>query len=135
VFGELAGASSATYTQVVGGSILMAVGAGAIALATAPAAEHVRWQEAARREAARYGIDAAYVGARLTGDDPDARRGRTVWDWLIVAAATAVFVGVATSARSPQLAIHPGWGAGLVLALLVLLVGGGMALWRTTRFG
>jgi drug/metabolite transporter (DMT)-like permease len=135
VFGELAGAGHATYVQVVGGSLIMALGAGAIALATAPAAEHVRWQEAAQREAARYGIDPAYVGARLSGDDPDVRRGRTVWDWLIVAAATAVFAWVAIGAQAPQLAIHRGWAAGLVLALLALLGGGGVALWRTTRFG
>jgi drug/metabolite transporter (DMT)-like permease len=135
VFGELAGAGPGVTAQVVGGSLIMALGAGAIALATAPAAEHVHWQEAAQREAARYGIDPGYVGARLSGHDPDVRRGRTVWDWLIVAAATAVFVGVAGGARAPELAVHQGWAAGLVLALLVLLVGGGVALWRTTRFG
>ena len=36
----------------------MALGAGAIALSTAPGAEHLRWQEAARREATRYGVEA-----------------------------------------------------------------------------
>ncbi|MDH4133073.1 MAG: EamA family transporter [Gemmatimonadota bacterium] len=135
VFGELAGGGSATYAQVVGGSLIMALGAGAIALATAPAAEHLRWQEAAQREAARYGVDPAYVGARLAGEDPDARRGRTIWDWIIVGAATAVFVVFATTARAPQLAMHHGWVAALALALLVLLGAGGAALWRTTRFG
>ena len=135
VFHELAGAGPTTYAQVVGGSLIMALGAGAIALATAPAAEHVHWQDAAQREAARYGVDPAYVRARLSGDDPDARRGRTLWDWLIVGAASAVFVGAATTARAPQLAFHHGWAVGLVLALLALLGVGGVALWRTTRFG
>jgi len=135
VFGELAGANQTTYGLVVGGSLVMALGAAAIALSPAPGAEHRHWQEAAQREAARYGVDPSYVGARLSGDDPEARRGRTVWDWLIVAAATAVFAGVATSAQPPQLAFHHGWAAGLVLALLALLGAGGWALWRATRFG
>jgi len=134
VFGELAGADPTTYARVVGGSLIMAVGAAAIALSTASGAEHRRWQEAAQREAARYGVDPAFVGARLAGDDPDARRGRTLWDWLIVGAATAVFVAFATAARAPSLAMDPGWTAVLVVALLVLLGAGGMALWRTTRF-
>jgi drug/metabolite transporter (DMT)-like permease len=134
VFGELAGADPTTYARVVGGSLIMAFGAAAIALSTASGAEHRRWQEAAQREAARYGVDPAFVGARLSGDDPDARRGRTLWDWLIVGAATAVFVAFATTARAPNLAMDPGWTAVLVVALLALLGAGGMALWRTTRF-
>jgi drug/metabolite transporter (DMT)-like permease len=135
VFHELTGAGSTVYASVVGGSLIMALGAGAIALATAPATEHVHWQEAARREAVRYGVDPAYVAARLSGADPDARRRRTPWDWLVVGAATAVFAGFAATARAPQLAIHRAWAAALVLALLVLLGAGGVALWRTTRFG
>jgi hypothetical protein len=134
VFGELAGADRATYARVVGGSLVMALGAAAIALSPAPGAEHRHWQEAAAREASRYGVDPSYVGARLSGDDPAARRGRTAWDWLIVAGATAVFVAVATGARAPELAFDHRWAAGLVGALLALLGLGGVALWRATRF-
>ena len=135
VFGELAGAEGTTYAQVVGGSLVMALGAAAIALSTARDLELRHWQASAEREAARYGVDRAYVEARLAGEDPDVRRGRTLWDWLIVGAATAVFVVFALGARAPQLAIHYGWAAGLALALLALLGAGGWALWRTTRFG
>jgi len=135
VFGELAGADRTTFVRVVGGSVVMALGAAAIALSTARDGELRHWQATAGREAARYGVDRAYVDARLAGEDPDARRGRSVWDWLIVAAATAVFVAVAAGARAPQLAIHAGWAAGLGVALVALLGAGGWALWRTTRFG
>jgi hypothetical protein len=134
VFGELAGSGQAVYAQVVGGSIVMALGAGAIALSTAPLSEHAHWQEAARREAARYGVAAAYVTARLAGDDSDGPRGRTMWDWVIVAAATAVFIGFAAVARAPQLEVDYAWVLGLQLAMIALLAGGGVALWRATRF-
>jgi drug/metabolite transporter (DMT)-like permease len=135
VFGELAGSGHAVYFQVVGGSIIMAFGAGAIALSTAPGTEHRHWQDAARREAERYGVDWSYVGARLSGYDPDASRRRSAWDWLIVAAVTAVFIGFAASARAPELQIQHAWALGLTLAMFVLLGGCGLALWRTTRLG
>ena len=135
VFGELAGSGHSVLLLVVGGSVVMALGAGAIALCTAPQAEHVRWQEAARRDAARYGVDPAYVAARLVGDDPGVARGRTVWDWLIVAAATVVFIVFAAMAEAPRLAIDHGWALGLTVAMLALLGAGGVALWRATRFG
>lgn len=134
VFGELAGAQDTTYAQVVGGSLVMALGAAAIALSTARDQEIRHWRASAEREAERYGVDRAYVEARMDGGDPDVRRGRSVWDWLIVGMATAVFLAFAVGARAPQLAIHYGWAMGLVVALLALLGAGGWALWRTTRF-
>jgi hypothetical protein len=135
VFGELAGSGPAVYAQVIGGSIIMALGACAIALSTAPGTEHRRWQEAARREAERYGVELAYVAARLSGYDPDASRRRSLWDWLIVGAATAVFIGFAANAQAPELQIQHAWALGLTLAMLGLLGGCGFALWRTTRLG
>ena len=135
VFGELAGSNEGVYAQVVGGSIVMALGAGAIALSTAPAAEHLRWQEAAGREAARYSVETEYVHARLAGFDPEPPRGRTIWDWLIVGTATAVFIAFAAYAQPPELPVHYTWALGLTLVMLGLLGGCGFALWRTTRFG
>ena len=73
--------------------------------------------------------------ARLSGYDPDTPRGRTVFDWLIVGAATAVFVAFAVHAQAPQLEIRYAWALGLTLVMLVFLGGCGLALWRTTRFG
>lgn len=135
VFGELAGSSRGVYALVVGGSLVMAAGAAAIALSTAPATEHARWQEAAQRDAARYQVPADYVTARLAGEDPQPARARTVLDWLIVAAATAVFVWFAVHARAPELEMQHGWVLALTLAMLALLGACGFALWRTTRFG
>ena len=135
VFGELAGSNEGVYAQVVGGSIVMALGAGAIALSTAPAAEHLRWQEAAGREAARYSVETEYVRARLAGFDPEPPRGRTIWDWLIVGTATAVFIAFAAHAQPPELPIHYAWALGLAVVMLGLLGTCGFALWRTTRFG
>src|SRR5947199_9686255 len=95
VFGELHGASGRTYAQVVGGSLLMALGAGGIALASATGPEHRRWQDAAAREGERYAVDPGYTRSALAGEGAAATaRGRTWLDWLIVAAATAVFVAL-----------------------------------------
>jgi len=136
VFGELKGAGSGVYWRVIGGSLLMAAGAGAIALATAPGREHRRWQEAGARESARYNVDPAYVAAGMAGEDTRVTRARrSPLDWLLVAVATAVFVGFAVVARVPALLVDWGWAALLTLALVGFLVAGGRALWRATRFG
>jgi drug/metabolite transporter (DMT)-like permease len=135
VFGELRGGAAATYGQVIGGSLLMALGAVAIAFASATGAEHGRWQEAAARDAARYGTDPAYVRAALAGESVSAPSRRRTWlDWTLVGGATAVFVGLGAMARVPSLALGWGWVAGLTAAMLVLLGGAGVLLWRTTRF-
>ncbi|HEY6209767.1 MAG TPA: GRP family sugar transporter, partial [Gemmatimonadales bacterium] len=135
VFGELRGAAGGSYAQVVGGSLLMALGAGAIALASATGPEHRRWQDAASREGSRYGVDPAYVDSALAGRDTGARgRSRTRLDWLIALAATTVFGGLAAVARVPEMALAWRWVAGLAFAMLVLLVGTGWVLWRATRF-
>src|SRR5438105_14439084 len=68
VFGELRGGAGATYAQVIGGSLLMALGAAVIALAPATGAEHLRWREAAAPEGQRYGIDPAVVRDVIAGD-------------------------------------------------------------------
>src|SRR5213594_897709 len=131
VFGELKGAAGASYAQVIGGSLLMAAGAAAIALATARPEEHLRWQEAAGREGARYGVDPAYVRSGLAGEGTTVRT-RTWLDWGIVIAATAVFVGSGLVARVPELAVGGGAMVALVVASLGLLGGTGWLLWRTT---
>src|SRR5437764_1424330 len=136
VFGELKGAASGVYWRAVGGSLLMAAGAGAIAFATAPGREHRRWQEAGARESARYAVDPAYVAAGMAGEDTGVTRARrSPLDWVLVATATAVFVGFAVVARVPALLVDRGWAALLTLALVGFLIAGGRALWRATRFG
>ena len=111
----------------------MALGAAAIALATASPDEHRRWAEAAGREGVRYGVDPAYVRSGLTGEGTAARR-RTWLDWAVVIAASAVFVGFGLVARVPELAVRGAAMVALVIASLALLGGTGWLLWKTTGF-
>src|SRR5690242_3235328 len=94
VFGELHGRSSATYAQVVGGSLLMMLGITAIAFSSASGEEQARWKEAAQREGRRYSVAADYVEARMDGRQAagESKPSRTVWDWCLVAGASAIFV-------------------------------------------
>jgi drug/metabolite transporter (DMT)-like permease len=135
VFGELSGATGSVLTQVIGGSLIMALGAAVIAFSSVSRREHLRWEEAAAREGARYGVDPVYTRARSEGRDPNATRHRRTWiDWVVVSAATATLIGFAMVARAPQLAIRWEWAAVLALVTLGVLAGCGAALWRTTRF-
>src|SRR5437899_4141547 len=136
VFGELQGRGVSTYTQVIGGSLLMMLGVGAIAFSSAIGKEQMRWKDAAQREGCRYGVAADYVEARMEGRQlaGESRPGRSAWDWLLVGGATSIFVVFATMARVPQMSFH--WGPVVLLtaALLFLLLICGLTLWRTTRF-
>ncbi len=135
VFGELRGASHSVLAQVIGGSIVMAFGAGVIALSSVSRSEHLRWQKAAASEGARYGVDPEYTRSRIAGEDTSSIVRRRTWiDWLVVSVATATIIGFALVARAPQIALRSEWAAVLIVATLVMLVGVGVALWRTTRF-
>jgi glucose uptake protein GlcU len=135
VFGELRGASESVFAQVIGGSLVMALGACVIALSSVRQSEHLRWQQAAAREAERYRVDPAFTHARVAGRESSATRHRRTWiDWLIVSAATATLIAFAAIARAPQLSVHWGWATTLVLVMLGVLAACGVALWRTTRF-
>ncbi|MGB2632760.1 MAG: GRP family sugar transporter [Candidatus Acidiferrum sp.] len=136
VFGELQGKSHATYLQVIGGSLLMMLGVGAIALSSATGQEQKHWKAAAGRESARYNVSADYVAARFEGRQAtdEAPPRRTLLDWLLVATATAILVAFAAIARIPHLSFR--WGPALILtaAILLLFLLCGRHLWRTTRF-
>jgi glucose uptake protein GlcU len=136
VFGELHGRGASTYGQVVGGSLLMMLGVGAIAFSSATGAERQRWKEAAAREGIRYGVAADYVEARMDGrrSAGEVVLKRSVWDLVFIVAATGVFVFFGWMARVPQMALH--WGPAVILSLVSLgmLVGCGVVIWRTTRF-
>jgi drug/metabolite transporter (DMT)-like permease len=135
VFSELRGLSGSVYVLVIGGSLLMAAGAVAIACSSASESEYSSWKEAAQRETERYGINADYVMKRMQGHDVDTNSARRTWiDWLMVAAATFIFVALGMMARIPHMEIQMGWLIGLSLAMLVVLVAAGLALWRVTRF-
>ena len=136
VFGELHGRSSSIYAQVIGGSLLMMLGVGAVAFSSATGEEQTRWKEAAQREGRRYGVAADYVEARMDGRQAasESAPSRTIWDWLLVAAATAIFVFFASIARVPQLSLNWLPAGLLIIALLVLLLICTLVLYRTTRF-
>jgi hypothetical protein len=136
VFGELRGSGSSTYLQVIGGSLLMMLGVGAIALSSAAGKEQAKWQDAARRESRRYNIAEDFVEARMQGQQVagEIRPPRTIWDWILVAVATTIFVFFASMARAPRMAFHWGPAVLLVTATLALLLVCGTTLWRTTRF-
>ncbi len=138
VFGELRGRGLSLYAEVIGGSLLMAAGAGAIALSSVTRKEHGRWHEAAHREGKRYGVSSDYVQAGLAGEDSnngDHDKGARTWlDWSIVVITTVIFVGLAAVSRVPDIAIN--WTAIAVLSaiLLIVLTACGAALWKATRF-
>ena len=136
VFGELHGRGPSTYLQVVGGSLLMMLGVAAVAFSSASGEEQARWKEAAEREGRRYGVARDYLEARLDGRQAadESAHSRSIWDWLLVAAASAIFVVFAGMARVPQMSFDGGPAALLTAALLLLLVICTLALWRTTRF-
>ncbi|MGH9664086.1 MAG: GRP family sugar transporter [Bryobacteraceae bacterium] len=135
VFGELHGLTGNIYAEVIGGSLLMAAGAVAIACSSASEREYSSWREAAQREIEMYGIDPEYVTVRMEGRDLKSDRVRRTWiDWLVIAAATFIFVFLGTLARAPQMEIRMGWLIALSLAMLAVLLAGGLALWRVTKF-
>jgi drug/metabolite transporter (DMT)-like permease len=135
VFRELHGLTAGVYAEVIGGSITMALGALAISISSASEGEYASWNRAAIRESELYGIDPEYVKARTEGRDVGAGEIRRTWkDWLIIAAALAVFVAVGAFARVPQMDIQMGWLALFAAALIFVLTAGGLALWRTTKF-
>jgi drug/metabolite transporter (DMT)-like permease len=136
VFGELHGSSASTFMQVIGGSLLMMLGVAAIALSSATGAEQAQWAAATQRECERYGMDSQFVAARMQGKDAseEVRGVRRPLDWIVVAVATGVFIFFATLAHAPSLPFNGLIATLLSVAIMMLLIICGVALWRTTRF-
>ena len=135
VFHELQGGGHKVYAQVAGGSLLMALGALAIALSSATEREHASWRNAAEREGRRYGVEAAYVRAGMQGESfGEASRPRSALDWLLMLGTSAMFVVLALMARLPRIEIGLGWALVLAIAMLGLMAACALSLWRTTRF-
>jgi Sugar transport protein len=136
VFGELASANRAHLALVLGGSVLMIVGALAISTAVASSRENTSRNEALARECDRYGLEYGEVLLAQSGDElTDRRKGRRWWDLAIVVAACGLFLWLGINAVVPPLAMNLAWIAVLTLVLLGSLVGAGWALWRQTHFG
>src|ERR1700735_3362043 len=128
VFGELATADRQHMFLVVGGSLIMILGALAISTAVASAKEHSSTNEAISRECDRYGLEYREVLLAQSGDEFSGRtQRRRWWDVAIVVAATGLFLWLGLNAVVPPLAMNLGWIAVLTLALLAALVGAGWA--------
>jgi drug/metabolite transporter (DMT)-like permease len=135
VFKELHGLVGTVYAEVIGGSILMALGAGAIAFSSASEDEYSSWKKAAQREVELYNINPDYVRERMEGRESESEGVPRTWvDWLLVGGATFLFVGFGAMAQVPQMEMQFEWLVGLTLAMLLVLLGAGFALWRVTRF-
>jgi hypothetical protein len=114
----------------------MILGARAISTAVAPAGERHSGRAAVVRECERYGLDLQRAESAQLGQDPLSREApaRRWWDALIVAAASGIFLWLASSAKRPPIVLNVKWSAALALAMVALLVGCGRLLWRRTRF-
>ncbi len=135
VFGELAGADRQHRLLVLAGSVVMILGAMAIGTAVATSREQTSNNEAVLRECERYGLDYNRTLAAQAGDEFGGRdERRQWWDYVIVAAATLVFVWMGTRATVPPLAMNMTWVVILGAVLAVSLAVGGWSLWRRTRF-
>lgn len=135
VFGELQGQSMTVYAKVIGGSLLMVSGAAAIACSSATKSEYQCWKDAAQRESDRYCVDPAYVASRMEGQGAESSGARRTWvDYLLVTVALVGFIALASVAQVPSIALHWGYLAVLVAAMLAVLAGAGATLWRMTRF-
>jgi drug/metabolite transporter (DMT)-like permease len=127
VFGETAGMSAMARGLVLGGSVIIAAGAWAISSAEVPDAERVAWKRAVEREHERYGV---------TGESAQESNGsrRSGWEMLVAVAAIGILVWLASMARAQAVPVNGFWIAVLFVAAVGFLVGGGVMLWRRTRF-
>jgi hypothetical protein len=135
VFGELATADRQHMLLVIGGSLMMILGALAISTAVASVKENSSTNEAVLRECNRYGLDYNKTILAQAGDDFGGKEEkRRWWDYAIVLTAVAVFISLGVHAVVPPLAMDIKWVA-ILSAILVLSLGvGGWSLWRRTRF-
>ena len=134
VFGELASADRQHKLLVIGGSLVMILGALAISTAVASAKENSSTDEAVLRECNRYGLDYHRTIMAQAGDEFGGRDERRWWDYAIVLTATGVFVWLGVHALVPPIAMHLRWIGVLALLLVLSLIVGAWSLWRRTRF-
>jgi hypothetical protein len=135
VFRELRGLHTGTYAEVIGGSVLMALGALAISSSSASEGEYGNWRQAAQREIELYGINPEYVSERMQGHEvSEAQVGRTWIDGVVIAIAILIFVVLGVMTRVPKMDIEAGWLAGFAVLLVGVLIVGAVVLRRVTKF-
>ena len=135
VFGELATADRQRMLLVIGGSLVMVLGAFAISTAVASAKENSSTNEAVLRECNRYGLDYDKAILAQAGEEFGVEgQKRRWWDHGILLIATAVFLWLGAHADVPPLAMHLRWAAVMGLVLIASLAVGSWSLHRRTRF-
>jgi glucose uptake protein GlcU len=135
VFGELATADRQHRLLVIGGSLIMILGALAISTAVASSKENSSTNEVVLRECNRYGLDYQRTIMAQAGDEFGGRdERRRWWDYAIVLTATGVFVWLGVHAVVPPVPMNLRWVGVLGLLLVLSLIVGGWSLWRRTKF-
>ncbi len=135
VFGELKQAIGTQRLMVVGGSLIMILGALAISTAVAGQREQTSTNAALKRECDRYGLNYFRVLGEYSGSEFDVRQQkRGWWDYLIVALAVAIFAALAKMAAPPAIAMNLRWVSGLGVLLALTLAACCWALYRKTGF-
>jgi glucose uptake protein GlcU len=135
VFGELAHSDARHLGLVIGGSLIMILGALAISTAVASAKEQTSTNETVLRECNRYGLNYDKTLIAHAGDEfGEKEQKRRWWDYAIVLAATGIFVVLGARAVMPPIAMNVRWVAALGAVLLLSLMAGGWSLWKRTRF-
>jgi glucose uptake protein GlcU len=135
VFGELASADRQHRLLVIGGSLIMILGALAISTAVASSKENSSTNEAVLRECNRYGLHYQRTIMAQAGDEFGGRdERRRWWDYAIVLTATGIFVWLGVHAVVPPVAMNLRWVGVLGLLLVLSLIVGGWSLWRRTKF-
>ena len=135
VFGELAHADITHKLLVVGGSLVMILGALAVSTAVATEREHASTNETLLRECDRYKLDYQRVSRAYRGaESGDRNEHRAWWDYAILATAVGIFVYLGLNAKVPPLAMNIAWV--WVLAGVAVATAGvcGWGLWKTTKF-
>jgi glucose uptake protein GlcU len=135
VFGELAAASHERLLLVIGGSVVMIVGALAISTAVASEQEQHATNEVVMRECERYDLDHKRVVLSQQGNELDRRAGaKRWWDYAIVVVATSIFVWLGLRAMIPPLQMNLHWAGVLAGILLLALAVGAYCLGKRTHF-
>ncbi|HMD19239.1 MAG TPA: GRP family sugar transporter [Alloacidobacterium sp.] len=136
VFGELAHVSHEGRLLIVGGSLLMILGAVFISSAAAPVREQASGRDAISRECEKYGLRFEdCVAAQLGAAHGEHEKGRRPWwDILIVAIAVTIFLWLGLQAQVPPLAMNIFWTVALCVVMVFAVVGCGWLLWKRTRF-
>ncbi|MGB7170744.1 MAG: EamA/RhaT family transporter, partial [Acidobacteriaceae bacterium] len=120
----------------LGASALTILGAMLIAGATVSDREAASAVGAIRRECDRYNLDMDVTLRTQEGFDEDsvAPRRRSWLDFVILAAAVAVFAWFAVYVRVPRVPMHIPSALVLSVILIAVLAACGWLLWKRTRF-